>query len=193
MTNTALSGSQIPFEASSSTLALEARSIGTSKMILAGSARERKTGSTRYAGALRSGRKCRRSNKTRSEMHKRAMMAKMSEPVADAMVNSWLLVAFGQLCATLESRSWPLRLHHRRRTVYSIRARSRRINREGAVVTMILRFERRGFWEMQPAPGISRKGAFVMVLKQRPTAVQKSNLHRTTVSVCSCENSTNST
>jgi hypothetical protein len=103
VTNTALSGSQIPFEASSSTLALEARSIGTSKIMLAGSARERKTGSTRYAGALRSGRKCRRSNRTRSEMHKRAMMAKMSEPAADAMVNSWLLLACGKLCTTLKT------------------------------------------------------------------------------------------
>ena len=47
VTNTALSGSQMPFEASSSTRALEARSIGTSKITLAGKARERKTGSTR--------------------------------------------------------------------------------------------------------------------------------------------------
>jgi hypothetical protein len=62
--------------------------------MLAGNARERKTGSTRYAGELRSGRKCRMINRTRSEMHKSAMMAKMSELAADAIVNIWLLVVF---------------------------------------------------------------------------------------------------
>jgi hypothetical protein len=61
--------------------------------MLAGNARERNTGSTRYAGELRNGRKCRMINRTRSEMHKSATMAKMSEPAADAIVDSWLLVA----------------------------------------------------------------------------------------------------
>jgi hypothetical protein len=74
-------------EASSLTLALEARSIGTSKIMLAGSARERKTGSNKYAGALRSGRKCRIINRTRSEMHKSATKAKMSEPPAEAIAD----------------------------------------------------------------------------------------------------------
>jgi hypothetical protein len=62
--------------------------------MLAGNARERKTGSTRYAGELRSGRKCRMINRTRSEMHKSATIAKMSELAADAIVNGQLLVAF---------------------------------------------------------------------------------------------------
>src|SRR3954453_3990077 len=101
VTKTALSGSQIPFDASSSTLALEARSIGTSKIMLAGNARARKTGRTKYAGALRSGRKCRRSSKTRSEIHKKAAIAKMAEPAADVMVGyqaiSWISTGCAEL------------------------------------------------------------------------------------------------
>jgi hypothetical protein len=62
--------------------------------MLAGNARERKTGSTRYAGELRSGRKCRMINRTKSEMHKSATMAKISEPAADAIVNSWASRSF---------------------------------------------------------------------------------------------------
>jgi hypothetical protein len=99
VTKTALSGSQTPLEASSSTLALEARSIGTSRMMLAGSARERKTGSTRYAGALRRGRKCRIIRRTRIEIHRSAATAKMSEPAADAMRGGLRLVAFRDFCA----------------------------------------------------------------------------------------------
>jgi hypothetical protein len=106
VTKTALSGSHTPLEASSSILALEARSIGTSKMMLAGSARERKTGRTRYAGALRRGRKCRIIKRTINEIHRSATMAKMSEPAADAMRGGRLnLVAVRNLCTNLESSS----------------------------------------------------------------------------------------
>jgi hypothetical protein len=105
VTKTALSGSQMPLEASSSTLALEARSIGTSKMMLAGSARERKTGSTKYAGALRRGRKCRMIKRTISEIQRSATTAKMSEPAADAMSARLNGVAFRDLCTILETSS----------------------------------------------------------------------------------------
>ena len=72
--------------------------MGTSKMMLAGSARERKTGSTKYAGALRRGRKCRMINRTISEMQRSATTAKMSEPAADAM-SARLTVSLVAMCA----------------------------------------------------------------------------------------------
>jgi hypothetical protein len=105
VTKTARSGSQMPLEASSSTLALEARSMGTSKMMLAGSARERKTGSTKYAGALRRGRKCRMIKRTISEMQRRATTAKMFEPAADAMRAKIDRVAFRNVCTIPETSS----------------------------------------------------------------------------------------
>lgn len=46
-TKTTLSGSQIPLEASSAALKLEARSIGTRRMMLTGRARARKIGTSR--------------------------------------------------------------------------------------------------------------------------------------------------
>jgi hypothetical protein len=53
-TNNALSGSHMPRAAP--VPAFEARSIGTSRMMLDGSARDRKTGSRRYPDVLRIGR-----------------------------------------------------------------------------------------------------------------------------------------
>lgn len=55
-TSTALSGSHMPFVASSSVLALEARSIGTRRIAVEGSARARKIGTSRKAGVVRKGR-----------------------------------------------------------------------------------------------------------------------------------------
>lgn len=53
-TRSALSGSQMPRAAPAP--ALEARSMGTSRMMLDGSARDRKTGRRRYPGVVRIGR-----------------------------------------------------------------------------------------------------------------------------------------
>jgi hypothetical protein len=53
-TNSALSGSHMPRAAP--VPAFEARSIGTNRMMLDGSARDRKTGRSRYAGVDRIGR-----------------------------------------------------------------------------------------------------------------------------------------
>lgn len=86
VTRSALSGSQIPLEASSSTLALDARSMGTSRMTLAGSASARNTGTMRYAGAVRRGKKCLSSSRTSEEMQTRAATDKIPEAAADAMV-----------------------------------------------------------------------------------------------------------
>lgn len=53
-TSSALSGSQMPRAAPAP--AFDARSIGTRRMMLEGSARDRKTGRRRYPGVLRIGR-----------------------------------------------------------------------------------------------------------------------------------------
>lgn len=55
-TSRALGGSQMPFVASSSVLALEARSIGTRRTMVAGSHNAKKTGTSRKAGVVRNGR-----------------------------------------------------------------------------------------------------------------------------------------
>src|SRR5271154_3184249 len=84
-TSRTLSGSHMPFDASSSDLALDARSMGTRRTMLAGRARDRKIGTRRYAGAVRSGRKWRRSRRTTREMTRRAVMANTSEAAEDAI------------------------------------------------------------------------------------------------------------
>lgn len=82
-TKTALSGSQMPFEASSSDRALDARSIGTKRMALAGSARAKKIGTRRNAGDERRGRKCRSSSNTIRQIVTKAKIANTSEPADD--------------------------------------------------------------------------------------------------------------
>jgi|SRR5277367_1523808 len=87
-TSMTLSGSHTPFDASSSDLALDARSMGTRRTTLAGKARDRKIGTSRYAGAVRRGRKWRRSRRTTREMMRREMMANTSEAAEDAIAPS---------------------------------------------------------------------------------------------------------
>ena len=51
------SGKQMPRDPSSLVLEVDARSMGTKRMILMGKAMAKKTGTSRYAGVVRSGRK----------------------------------------------------------------------------------------------------------------------------------------
>jgi len=83
--STSLSGSQIPFDASSSGLALDARSIGTSRIALDGSAIARNIGRRRKAGADRRGRKWRRRRRTTVQMIRRARSANTSDAAEEAM------------------------------------------------------------------------------------------------------------
>jgi hypothetical protein len=79
----------MPRDASLAVRELEARSIGTSRMMLVGRASEKKMGTSRYAGVVRRGRKWRRRSSTSREMATRASRAKMSEPREDdAMLRS---------------------------------------------------------------------------------------------------------
>jgi hypothetical protein len=57
--------------------------MGTSRMMEQGRARERKTGTSRYPGVVRRGRKCRNSSNTKVDITRRESMAKMSEPNDD--------------------------------------------------------------------------------------------------------------
>ena len=55
-TNNTRSGSQTPLLPTSCSLAVDARSIGTRRIILAGSPIAKKIGTVKYAGVVRSGR-----------------------------------------------------------------------------------------------------------------------------------------
>ena len=87
-TSMARSGNHIPLDASSSTRALDAKSIGTRRMMLAGRASAKKMGTIREAGVLRRGRKCRSRSRTRIETRTRACMMKIQEPTLEAIVKS---------------------------------------------------------------------------------------------------------
>jgi len=90
VTRTALCGSHIPFETSSSVLALEARSIGTRSTALEGKTKARKMGTRRKAGVVRNGRKCLNSRSTTIEIERKANIAKELEPAEEAiLLLSW--------------------------------------------------------------------------------------------------------
>lgn len=74
-----LCGSQTPLVASSSTMALDARSIGTSNTMAAGSHNAKNTVTRTYAGVVRSGRKYRRIRRTMTEKTSNAISEKTSD------------------------------------------------------------------------------------------------------------------
>lgn len=73
----------MPLDADSGTPELDVKSIGTSKKILMGRARARKTGTVRYAGVARSGKKWRRSRRTKMEITASARSANTSDPTEE--------------------------------------------------------------------------------------------------------------
>ena|SRR2546421_3693094 len=77
------SGSHIAPESPDRVRALEARSIGTRMIRLAGNAMARKTGTRRNPGVLLKGRKCRNRSITPSEMATSIKDAKTSDPADD--------------------------------------------------------------------------------------------------------------
>ena len=62
--------------------------MGTRSMILIGRARDRKMGTTRYAGVVRRGRKWRRRRRTSNEMKASAKNAKASDAIEDVISGS---------------------------------------------------------------------------------------------------------
>ena len=84
-TTMTLSGSHIPL-VPSSVPAEDARSMGTRRMMLLGSAKARKTGTKRCEGVIRSGRYWRSTRRTRAEMATRAAVAATSDGIDDAAI-----------------------------------------------------------------------------------------------------------
>lgn len=78
-TSTARSGSQMPF-GSPPGRELDARSMGTSKMTLAGNAKARKTGRMMYPGVVRKTRNRRSKRRTSVEMTINDMATNMPDP-----------------------------------------------------------------------------------------------------------------
>jgi hypothetical protein len=62
--------------------------MGTRKMVLMGRTSERKMGTRRKEGVLRSGRKCRSSRRAKIQMRTRATRAKRSEPIDEAAMTA---------------------------------------------------------------------------------------------------------
>lgn len=79
-----LSGSHNPLAPSVSVPDEDARSIGTRRMILLGSASARNTGTNRYAGVNRSGRYCLNTRSTKMQMMIRAKMVAISDGTEEA-------------------------------------------------------------------------------------------------------------
>lgn len=87
-TSMSRSGSQMPLDFSFSPRALEARSTGTRRTMLAGRARARKMETIRYAGAVLKDRKWCNSRNTRRETSRRARMAATPDSLVEVIVTA---------------------------------------------------------------------------------------------------------
>lgn len=103
-TSNSRSGSHIPLVLPSSVPALEARSIGTSNIMLAGRPSAKNIGTSRYAGVVRRGRKYRRTRRTMVAITRREIDAKTSEPTGEEVVNTVDIVA--EEITALEAVVW---------------------------------------------------------------------------------------